>query len=407
MLAMSCTRTSARIRGRAAQLLRVSRRPVASRRKERVRTRAPICRAHYAERSPTKPGERSVASTPGRTAPPTVGAAPFNVGYDGVDNPLWMTTSDALVYFEVDTIGNVRHLHTDAAVHGSLGAGDLGGYSYTAFGKTIAPSDAGGVPTPVGVTQPFGWQGKRLIAPNLYDSRARVWSAELGAFLQPDEYVFLGRSGTLWSWPGQNPYRWRDPSGRTIPNGGGNGVPGVGLRGLFEGFDISRDLLTMAAQNLRECDYTEAYLNLLLANIAAQAGVIAFADELVGEFLLGSVGGAEQEGLTGETVAPNAKAFQSYRAELAQQEIEGAEAVGSALKGDPYHRSASFVTGDIGPNGKVFTLRPGVNLTQVPGELNGVAGRFEWIVNEHGQLTHQMFVQGGPSTERPYVPEEA
>ncbi|HYP97387.1 MAG TPA: hypothetical protein VER96_01850, partial [Polyangiaceae bacterium] len=89
-----------------------------------------------------------------------------------------MTTSDALVYFEVDTIGNVRHLHTDAAVHGSLGAGDLGGYSYTAFGKTIAPSDAGGVPTPVGVTQPFGWQGKRLIAPNLYDSRARVWSAE-------------------------------------------------------------------------------------------------------------------------------------------------------------------------------------------------------------------------------------
>jgi len=32
--------------------------------------------------------------------------------------------------------------------------------------------------------------------------------------LQPDEYVFLTRSGTLWSWPGQNPFRWRDPSGR-------------------------------------------------------------------------------------------------------------------------------------------------------------------------------------------------
>jgi len=47
----------------------------------------------------------------------------------------------------------------------------------------------------------------------LYDSRARVWSADLGAFLQPDEYVYLSRGGTLWSWPGQNPYRWRDPSG--------------------------------------------------------------------------------------------------------------------------------------------------------------------------------------------------
>ena len=41
-----------------------------------------------------------------------------------------------------------------------------------------------------------------------------MWSTDLGAFLQPDEYVFLGRAGTLWSWPGQNPYRWRDPSGR-------------------------------------------------------------------------------------------------------------------------------------------------------------------------------------------------
>jgi len=30
----------------------------------------------------------------------------------------------------------------------------------------------------------------------------------------PAEFVYLGRSGTLWSWPGQNPYRWRDPSGR-------------------------------------------------------------------------------------------------------------------------------------------------------------------------------------------------
>ena len=32
--------------------------------------------------------------------------------------------------------------------------------------------------------------------------------------MQPDEFGFLGHSGTLWSWPGQNPIRWRDPSGR-------------------------------------------------------------------------------------------------------------------------------------------------------------------------------------------------
>ena len=32
--------------------------------------------------------------------------------------------------------------------------------------------------------------------------------------MQPDEFGFLSHSGTLWSWPGQNPYRWSDPSGR-------------------------------------------------------------------------------------------------------------------------------------------------------------------------------------------------
>jgi hypothetical protein len=52
------------------------------------------------------------------------------------------------------------------------------------------------------------------VGSGVYDFRARVWSPELAAFLQADEFGFLGRSGTLWSWPGQNPIRWRDPTGR-------------------------------------------------------------------------------------------------------------------------------------------------------------------------------------------------
>jgi hypothetical protein len=52
------------------------------------------------------------------------------------------------------------------------------------------------------------------MAGGLYDFRSRVWSPELGAFLMPDEFGFLTATGTLWSWPGQNPMRWRDPSGQ-------------------------------------------------------------------------------------------------------------------------------------------------------------------------------------------------
>lgn len=58
-------------------------------------------------------------------------------------------------------------------------------------------------------------------------------------------------------------------------------------------------------------------------------------------------------------------------------------------------------------NGQVFSLanRTGtVNLTQVLGEMNGVSGRFEWIVDGSGNLTHQMFVPGGRITGIPIAP---
>jgi RHS repeat-associated protein len=145
------------------------------------------------------PWRAQLASTPGRTACTSGGAAP---------HPLWLAQSQEIIYPELDAIGNVRHVHAGLDPAKPTFRGDLGGYSYSAFGKTLRLSDPGGLAPPSGITQPFQWQGKRLIAPNLYDSRARVWSADLGAFLQPDEYGFLSRGGTLWSWPGQNPYRW-------------------------------------------------------------------------------------------------------------------------------------------------------------------------------------------------------
>jgi hypothetical protein len=37
----------------------------------------------------------------------------------------------------------------------------------------------------------------------------------LGVFLSIDEFAYHDARSTLWGWPGQNPYRWRDPTGRT------------------------------------------------------------------------------------------------------------------------------------------------------------------------------------------------
>jgi hypothetical protein len=88
--------------------------------------------------------------------------------------------------------------------------------------------------------------------------------------------------------------------------------------------------------------------------------------------------------------------------------VRGANPVGSALKSDAVHRSASFVVDDIAANGTVFRTVGGDGVTrtlvQVPGELNGFAGRFEWIVDDVGNLTHQMFVKGGSINGVPIAP---
>jgi RHS repeat-associated protein len=143
--------------------------------------------------------------------------------YEGVDQPLWMYDASLFssVYFETDTVGNVRRLRggkVPTGLSASPQPSDLGGYRYTAFGHLVTTDTTTPYPTAAGqrYDQPLRWQSHWFIdvGSGVYDFRARVWSPELAAFLQPDEFGFLGRSGTLWSWPGQNPYKWRDPTGR-------------------------------------------------------------------------------------------------------------------------------------------------------------------------------------------------
>ena len=59
------------------------------------------------------------------------------------------------IYTELDAIGNVRHVHAGLDPAAPTFTGDLGGYSYSAFGKTLGVSDPGGVVPPSGITQPF------------------------------------------------------------------------------------------------------------------------------------------------------------------------------------------------------------------------------------------------------------
>ncbi|MBK7582075.1 MAG: hypothetical protein IPI67_17945 [Myxococcales bacterium] len=86
-------------------------------------------------------------------------------------------------------------------------------------GKLLPPDD--GTPYP-GINQPLRWQGRWFFngqGIDLYDFRNRVWSPELGAFLSPDEFGYATTTGTLWSWPGQNPIAFADPAGLGLAPG--------------------------------------------------------------------------------------------------------------------------------------------------------------------------------------------
>ncbi len=55
---------------------------------------------------------------------------------------------------------------------------------------------------------------------------------------------------------------------------------------------------------------------------------------------------------------------------------------------------AGYATQTAVPNGTLY---------QIKGALNGVSGRFEWIMQD-GQVMHRMFVKGGGINGIPIVP---
>lgn len=112
--------------------------------------------------------------------------------------------------------------------------------------------------------------------------------------------------------------------------------------------------------------------------------------------------------------------FERLKADLAQQELLNATPTGSALKGGsgPYsprtfnqgfdlsHAAPAFARDTISEGfGRHFTIEgaDGVyrNLTQVPGNVNGVDGIFEFIVDPRGLLTHERWIPGGKITGIP------
>jgi RHS repeat-associated protein len=89
--------------------------------------------------------------------------------------------------------------------------------------------------------------------------------------------------------------------------------------------------------------------------------------------------------------------------------ITNGERIGSGLKVDPFHSAPTWAEpGDIAANGQEFSIAgaDGVSrtLVQSAATVNDIPGRFEWIINPDGTVSHQLFVPGGTINGVPIRP---
>lgn len=110
------------------------------------------------------------------------------------------------------------------------------------------------------------------------------------------------------------------------------------------------------------------------------------------------VGGAELS-------AKDLSQFEKLKGDYASKEIINAERIGSGLKDDPLHRSASFLTEEQLAKGRVTSFTGGdgksYSVLQSQGKLNGLDGIYEYVLDSTGKITHQRFIDGGKITGFP------
>lgn len=219
----------------------------------------------------------------------------------------------------------------------------------------------------------------------------RYYDQSLGRFLSVDPVTANAANGSNFNrywYANNNPYRFVDPDGRqsretiTPPTTVGTGVPF--LDSLLKPSDVQA---ASRGQMMKEQLVTEFSQKRSLKDVVLYVAIAMSAGT-------GSAG--RGAGPTARTLSAEGKA------------LVNAQPVESALKSDSTHRAASFVRQKAAEIGVHTPLVDGDGvtraLTQMPGGLNGQTGRYEYIVEKGGDLTHQRFVANGTINGVPNKP---
>ncbi len=103
-------------------------------------------------------------------------------------------------------------------------------YSYDSYGRPLS--------TVEGVSNPFRFAGAQYDPETgLYYMNARFYDPQLGRFLQPDPYAFIGSGPNLYAYVKNNPVNFTDPTGLL----GVGAIAGVGINLAGQGIDSATD----------------------------------------------------------------------------------------------------------------------------------------------------------------------
>jgi RHS repeat-associated protein len=124
-----------------------------------------------------------------------------------VDELLVKIDATGTVYYHHDGLGSTVAL--------SDGSGNLvESYQYDVFGRVTIYDASNSVISVSSVVNRFLFTGREWIQEvGLYDYRNRVYSAELGRFLQTDPIRFGAGDVNLYRYVGNNSVMWTDPTG--------------------------------------------------------------------------------------------------------------------------------------------------------------------------------------------------
>ena len=318
----------------------------------------------------------------------------------------------------------VKNIQGDILYVYSSTGNKLVSYVYDAWGNIISTTYSNGGGTSAARFNPFTYRGYyRDSETGMYYLNSRYYNPKMGRFINADNQLSGGDllGYNLYAYCGNNPVSRVDPTGEawwhwalaatvvvacavaTVVTCGGFAAAATAVGLVAGGTAAGSAAMTITASAF--IGSATALGVAALSSASTSSSVKDFNDKgnwgtvamAAGGAVIGGTSGyliSKGSGLTSSTSNPKVTSS-------VENDIIDLPRTNSALKIDPYHNFPDIVDNYAG----YATQSPISNgtLYQLQGSLNGVIGRFEWIIQDQ-QVTHRLFVEGGGINGIPIIP---